>query len=422
MQEKQGTLPMIKNVSWLITLRYIIGSRTDRNISIMLFICFAGIFIGAFSLALIISVMNGFESATYEKLQSIHAQIIMRADSQKLDTEKIGKVLESEFPEVAAYSPSTTKQVIIQPPHSDDISNVIAIKAIDPAREQTTSSIAKKIIASYDNTNQLTTSVTDSGSILIGNKLAQALNLSPGDTVRLMFIQEDKVKGKKVSLSEHEARIGGIFSTGIEEFDSAMGLATFPFIKAMFPDTGATQINLLLKPASDEAAIIEKLQYRFGLELFSWKDLYPALVSALKLEKYAMFLILSLITLVASMNIISLLFMYIIKKRPDIAIYKAMGMSEKTIFAIFLSIGMSIACVATLLGLAAAYGAALLLQHYPFITLPDTYYVTHLPAEVHFSSFILIFILVMLMSFIATAIPVWRIRRINISEILRYEA
>ncbi len=413
---------MIKNVSWLITLRYIIGSRSDRNISIMLFICFTGIFIGAFSLALIISVMNGFESATYEKLQSIHAQIIMRADSQKLDTQKIGKVLEAEFPEVAAYSPSTTKQVIIQPPHSDDISNVIAIKAIDPEREQTTSSIAKKIIASYDNTNQLTTSVTDSGSILIGNKLAQALNLSPGDTVRLMFIQEDTVKGKKVSLSEHEATIGGIFSTGIEEFDSAMGLATFPFIKAMFPDTGATQINLLLKPASDEAAIIEKLQYRFGLELFSWKDLYPALVSALKLEKYAMFLILSLITLVASMNIISLLFMYIIKKRPDIAIYKAMGMSEKTIFAIFLSIGMSIACVATLLGLAAAYGSALLLQHYPFITLPDTYYVTHLPAEVHPISFILIFILVMLMSFIATAIPVWRIRRINISEILRYEA
>lgn len=188
---------MIKNVSWLITLRYIIGSRTDRNISIMLFICFTGIFIGAFSLALIISVMNGFESATYEKLQSIHAQIIMRADSQKLDTEKIGKVLESEFPEVAAYSPSTTKQVIIQPPHSDDISNVIAIKAIDPVREQTTSSIAKKITASQDNTNQLTTSVTDSGSILIGNKLAQALNLSPGDTVRLMFIQEDTVKEKK---------------------------------------------------------------------------------------------------------------------------------------------------------------------------------------------------------------------------------
>lgn len=413
---------MIKNVSWLITMRYILGSRSDRNISIMLFICFAGIFIGAFSLALIISVMNGFESATYEKLQGIHAQILMRADSQKLDVEKIGKVLTEEFPEVAAYSPSTTKQVIIQPPHSEDISNVIALKAIDPIREQTTSSIGKKITASLDHANQLNTSVTDKGLILIGNKLAEALNLRPGDSVRLLYIQDESVKGKKVTLAEHDAVIGGIFNTGIEEFDSALGLATFPFIKKMFPETGATQINLLLKPKSDEAAIIEKLQYRFGLELFSWKDLYPALVSALKLEKYAMFLILSLITLVASMNIISLLFMYIIKKRPDIAIYKAMGMNEKTLFTIFILIGMTIACVASLLGLVAAFGAALLLQNYPFITLPDTYYVTHLPAEVHATSFILIFILVMLMSFVATAIPVYRIRKINISEILRFEA
>lgn len=414
---------MIKSLSWLIAVRYILGSRGDRNISIMLFICFAGIFIGAFSLALVISVMNGFETATYEKLQGIHAQIIMRAGNQNLDTEKISSILNKEFPEIATYSPSTTKHVIIQPIDTEnvDINNIVEMKAINPVNEQHISAIAKKIIDSIDHKNNLVTALSNN-QILIGSKLATNLQLKPGDKIQLLHIQEDKIKGKKISLSEQIAVIGGIFSTGIDEFDTSLGLISFPFLKTMFPDTYNTQFNILLHKKSNENAVIKKLQDRFGLDAFSWKDLYPPLVSALKLEKYAMFLILSLITLVASMNIISLLFMFIIKKRPDIAIFKAMGMNEKTLFSIFLSIGVVISCIATLLGLCGAYIAVRLLQKYPFITLPDTYYVTHLPAEINIESFILIFFVIMIMSIIATAIPVYRIRSINISEILRYEA
>jgi ABC-type lipoprotein release transport system permease subunit len=201
---------MIKKLSWLITIRYILGSRGDRNISIMLFICFAGIFIGAFALALVIAVMNGFEKATYEKLQGIHAQIIMRAGNQKLDAQKIGDILAKEFPEVEAFSPNALKQVIIQRLDSEDISNVIALKAVDAQAEEQTSSLAKKIIQSEDGKNQLTTSLSDN-RIIIGKKLAEVLNLKPSDQVRLLYIQEEKTKGKKVVLAEQTATIGALF-------------------------------------------------------------------------------------------------------------------------------------------------------------------------------------------------------------------
>lgn len=153
----------------------------------------------------------------------------------------------------------------------------------------------------------------------------------------------------------------------------------------------------------------------------SWKDLHPALVSSLKLEKYVMFFILALITLVASMNMISLLFMQIQQKRRDIAILKSMGMMEGKIKQIFLFLGMAITITAMSAGLLVSSIVGYILEKYPFLQLPDVYFVSHLPARMEFELFFVVALAVLLLGFLATWIPAKRIEQINITEVLRQE-
>ena len=149
--------------------------------------------------------------------------------------------------------------------------------------------------------------------------------------------------------------------------------------------------------------------------------MYPALVSALKLETYAMFLILALIALVASMNVISLLFMYITQKKGDIAILTSMGLHSSVIKNVFLCLGIFLTLVGASAGLLLAFISGLILQHYPFITLPDIYYVSHLPVYMHWSTFLLMFVVVLLLSVIALVIPIHKVPKLNIATILRME-
>lgn len=407
------------NLSWLLGWRYLQGARSEKNISLMIIICFCGIFIGTLALALVASVMNGFEKVTHQKLQSIHAQIIMRATGKELNGPAIESALNA-IPEVTAYSPGIYKQVIIQVPNSDDITNAVVLKGVDPALEARTSAIGQKITGYQGAFGTLENLITDD-KIVIGSKLAEQLGIIPGDQVNLLYITTEKIKGKKITMDSYPVLISGIFTTGIEEFDTGLILGTLELVKRLFPHAGITQYNIQLADTAQEKNTISTLKQKFKLDIFSWKELYPALVAALKLEKYAMFFILALIALVACMSIVSLIFMQIIQKRPDIAILKSMGMHSNALMQLFMVMGVGLAAIAAASGLLAAYGIGLLLQKYPFITLPDTYYVSHLPIEMDWQIFLAIFILVVFMSLIATWLPTRAIKNMNPSQVLRFE-
>lgn len=402
--------------------RYIVGKKEQKNISIMLCICFLGIVIGSFSLALVLSIMNGFEKVTHEKLQNIHAQVIMRAYGDNLNTESIASVFKREFPEVTGYSPTIMKHGIIQHEESDDMSNIVIIKAIDPALEAHASALEKKINSADPLHPTLLSDLVHDDGVIIGKKLADSLQIKTGDKITLFFAPEEQKNKRKITFNQQIATVTGTFDTGIEDFDSTIIICSFALIHAMWPDAGVTQINIALNPRASEDTVAQKLRDRFKIEVYSWKDLYPALVSALKLEKYAMFFILALIALVASMNIISLQFMHITQKRGDIAILKSLGMTENGIVQIFVTIGLIITVLGALTGLGLAALAGWILTVYPFISLPDAYYVTHLPVEMEWHLFAIVFMVVVALGFFATWIPAHRTRFINIAEVLRFDA
>jgi len=410
----------MNNLSLILAWRYLIGSSKEKSISAMLVVCFAGILIGSFALALVASVMNGFEKVTHEKMQGIHSQIMIHADGQLIDTQKIGKILNNEFPEIVAFSPSDMQQAIIQNKETEEIHSVVAIKGIDPIGEPTISTLEKKIISSSGSSKKLSAILGDN-RVLIGETLAEIIAVGPGEPISLFVNANSSMRGAKIKLKRKEALVGGIFKIGIDEFDSGFIFCSLPFLKKLFPESDTTQIGLRLKPGTAEQATISALHERLGITVQSWKDLYPALVSALKLEKYAMFFILALITLVASMNIISLMFMQIIRKRADIAILKAMGMADTAISRTFLFIGMGVAALGCFFGLVCAFIVGWILEHYPFITLPDAYYVSHLPSRMTIPIFITVFVVVMTLSFISTWLTTRRTKNINVSHVLRFE-
>jgi len=251
--------------------------------------------------------------------------------------------------------------------------------------------------------------------------LARNLDLLPGDEITLLYIEQPSEKTKKVSVHQKKTVVGALFETGIEEYDNGTIYSSFELFNELFPEQGVTQIGLAFGPHSSPQQLLPQLREELGMEVLTWQELYKPLLSAQIIEKYAMFLILLLITVVASMNIIALIFMIITYKRADIAILRAMGLCSSAIVRTFIMLGMIISMVASTVGLALAWLASWLIEQYPFIQLPDVYFVTHLPARMEWHIVLAVFLVVMIITFFASWFSAKRIYTINVAQVLRFE-
>lgn len=393
----------------------------------MIRMCFLGICIGSCALMLTLIITNGFERTIHEKMQGINAPIIMRIPGNRVDANRVRDVILSELGDnVIAVSGGSTGQILID---VDGQQSLVFLKGVEPIHEQNVTIIASKLTKTLDGKHTLSDLLLDN-YVIIGHKTSREFGLNVGDTIKLLVPEPGS--RSKILLSKKKARIAGIFNVGLDEYDSGFAFCSIDFFNDIFDKSGVDTIAIKPKEThswrerlfgtTNQETIVNNLQSRFpSFDVHSWKDLYPALVSSLKLEKYVMFIVIALITLVASMNMISLLFIQIQQKRRDIAILMAMGMQHKDIQRIFLSIGLTITFCGSIVGLGIAGIIGFLLERYPFIELPDVYYVSHLPARVDPELFIIVFVCTMLLGFLATAIPARQTRRIKITDVLRME-
>lgn len=385
----------------------------------MVVLCFVGIFISTFSLSLVLAIMSGFEKGTHEKLRSIHPQIIMQPYSGTINFSRVQEVIDKEFPMITASSPTAHAQALLVSKkesghlNRQTVSQAVLLKAIDPIHEQKLNTIYSKIVFQNEHPvplNQLLT--TD--SIILGKKLAQHCNVQPGDSIELWHATEaDDFEKTTVTIS-------GLFATGMEEFDCNLVYCSFSLFDTLFPQSGITHLQMQLDTRAQEETVITSLKHRFKMHAYSWKDLYPALVSALQLQKYAMFFVLALITLVASINMLALLSMFMLKKKIDIAVLTMIGATQKTITVLFMLVGMTISFFASICALALSLVCSLVLKKFPFIQLPDTYYVTHLPVSIEIQNFILVWCVTMVICMIACWYAT-RGRSVHILSVLKGE-
>ena len=439
----------MKSLSLLFAFRYLNFKGQDKNIAFMIKICFLGILIGTFSLMLTLIITNGFEKVIHEKMQGINSQIIITSPGNRLAYQDLRNVLLSEFNnEIKAVGARTLRQAILDKYNTQ---TVIFLQGVDGPNEIEISTIASKIISPLNSSNEQKNVLLKNigeNEIIIGHKTALNFNIEVGDNLKLLI--PEPTSKKRLFLQKQQFKVVGIFNVGLEEYDNNFAFCSLQTINNVFNEEGVDQITIKLKDSNNypqqksthsgflsiiktfllsiflkpdyEKAAIKKLQKRLPeLQITSWKELYPALVSSLKLEKYVMFFILALITLVASMNMISLLFMQIQQKRRDIAILKALGMPSNQIRKIFLYTGMTVTFLASITGLALAAAAGYLLEKYPLIELPDVYYVSYLPARMDLAIFIIVFLVTMLLGFLATWLPSRQAKQVKIAQVLRQE-
>lgn len=399
-----------------LALAHIYSASAQKNISLMLKVCFLALTISAFSLTLVVAIMNGFQQETAKKLQGIHADIIIKARGGALDYERLIAVIQKEYPDsIAAATPQAFGNILLKSDIQDTLSPLCACIGIDPSREQQVTTLFDTVINKQDILNQ----VTDN-KLLIGATAAALLKVKSGDAITALYIPEEPQR-KKITLQESPAIIGGTFKTGIEEFDTSVVFCNLNFFKTLFKNSDISQIAVKCKPGVDITECARALSQRFPqLEVFTWKDLYPALVSALALEKYAAFIILALCALIAAMNCLALIFMYITQKKMEIVVLKTLGMADSAISSIFMFIGIVITCLATVTGIALAALAGWVIEHYKIIALPDAYYVDHLPVLLDIPLVLVIFCTMLILGTLASYIPSRRIHTFSVAHLLKF--
>jgi lipoprotein-releasing system permease protein len=410
----------MKNLSFFLAWRILFTKSAQTPTHHMTWLCFSGIFIGSFSLALITAIMYGFEQAIEEKMQGIHSDLIINAREIPLSFSSLNKKLLRKFPLIAACSPHVTKHVLVQITNQKNTLPLVAmLKGIKPTLEPLTSTIAQKIINPAH--SLLLPQLLAHNSVIIGKQCAQQNNIAIGDSLELLFINTKTTHTNKVTFESHYVTVTGIFNTGIDEYDEHIIYCSLSTLKSMFSEAPLEQIAVKLLSKHDAQTLKKSLREYLGVSVYSWKDLYPSLVAAQTLETYVAFIIISLIIAVASINIISLLYLYITQKRTEIALLKAIGMPEKSIARIFFIMGTGISTVATVAGLLCAVFVSYLLKKFPFITLPDSYYVTHVPVAMEWWIIAAVLCTVIIFSLSATWYAVQQIKKINVSSVLRLE-
>jgi lipoprotein-releasing system permease protein len=245
-----------------------------------------------------------------------------------------------------------------------------------------------------------------------------------GDSIQLISPQ-----GKRTPIGAiprvQNFKIAGIFKSGMYEFDSNlvyMGLGEAQKFFEM--GSGVTGIEVNLRNIYDAPKIASRIESTLGVPYWTrtWRDMYRNLFSALKLEKIAMFIILTFIVLVAAFNIIISLIMLVMEKSRDIAVLKSLGATSDLIMRIFVVQGMIIGAAGTVLGAVAGLVGGALLAKYPFIELPEEIYtISTIPIAIYPWDVVIICLLALTICFIATIYPSYRAARLEPAEALRYE-
>ena len=417
-----------------VGLRYLRAKRRNRTISLNTMVSIAGITLGVAALIGTVGIMTGFKEDIQAKILGTTAHIIVqdRMKDSMSDYDPVTKQV-ATVPGVVAATPFVLKQVLLT---TQTGVQGIVIRGIDPQREGTVTELAKNLLTGQladlsrpvkvkqpNAENPTAPAVeTEKPGIILGKELALRLGVFVGDTINVVS-PVGPISAIGMVPKIRTFALVALFQSGMYEYDSSLAYIDLAEAQKFF-NMGQTVSGIEIKVtdvfhAAETARSVEQsLGFAYGAR--DWMQMNRNLFSALKLEKTMMFLLLVLITIVASFNIVSTLTMIVTEKQKEIAILKAMGATRKSIRRIFMLNGLIIGLSGTAIGIPLGYAFLWLIQTFWTFD-PTVYYISRIPVHVQAMDVFLVAGSAIVISFAATVYPSLQAAKLAPVAALRYE-
>ncbi|MGH8320691.1 MAG: lipoprotein-releasing ABC transporter permease subunit [Gammaproteobacteria bacterium] len=415
---------MFRPLPLFVGLRYFRARRRNQFISFISFMSMVAIAIGVMALITVLSVMNGFQNELRTRILSMVSDVTISGYEGKLnDWQSVMHKVQNQ-PHVTGAAPYIEDQAMLA--NGANMSGTI-VRGVIPGDVANVSDVGKKLIA-----GSLKDLTPGSYNIILGKDLAYALGVGPGDKV-IMLISQGNVTPAGIIPRLRRFTVAGIFYAGVYQYDSGLALINLRDAQTLY-SMGSTVTGVRVKLDDNLLApdIARRLVTAFNGAYYisDWTQQNANLWTAIAIEKTVMFVILSLIDLVAAISIIIVLVMAVTDKQSDIAILRTLGMTPKGIMGVFIVQGTLIGFLGTLLGLilgvllASNVNNILEFMRHAFhvqIFPASVYYISNLPSDIYVSDVLKVCIATFVLTILATLYPAWRAARTQPAEALRYE-
>ncbi len=416
----------MKRLSWYVARRYLASRRKGAFVSLITLIAVGGVLVGVAALITVIAVMTGLQQDLQSKIVGMNPHVYVfeqGAGGFRMPVWRPAADTARKAPGVVAVKPFVMTQVGVFRPGTD-YAQPGTVWGLDVTAEGPPLVDLEEDIRSGE--LQFGETQTRYPPMLMGRRLAEKMNVFPGDTIVVASfenIRTDPMGG--ISPVYRRFEVTDRFTTGMYEYDSNymyVPLEAAQDLLGLGEGVSGVGVTVVDPWAADETALWIQERLPFPYYTNDWVMLNSALFSALKLEKMAMAVILFLIVVVAAFNIISTLIMVVADKTREIGILKSMGMNDTTVLRIFMEQGLAIGVVGTALGTGLGLFLVWLLDTYEFIELPgDVYFVDTLPVALDPLDLGLIVLLSIVVAFVATIYPARQASKLLPVEAIRHE-
>lgn len=400
----------------LLIKRFLFSKKTDGFISIFSWFSIIGITIGVAAIIIVMAVMNGFREELISRLLGINGHLNIYSNTGQITKEEVN-IIKSDFSDNQLIPLIQTQALVI----SNEFSKGVFLRGYDNEYLDDLHFLKQNIIEGKLFGNNI-------NDIVIGYVLANKFGLSVGDEIKIAIPKTDNTIFGNIPRFK-TLTVSGILNLGMYEYDSSFVFSNISIARKLLvlEDQNFNLIEIFIQSPNNIEIIQDKVNRRiiannFRLYTSSWKENNSTLINALNVEKNVMFLILTLIILVASMNIISGLIIFVKEKNKDIGILKTIGLSNKSLIKIFLSIGLIIGLIGTIFGGLVGVIFSLNIKSIQFfienilhtdLFAKEIYYLSNLPSRVDNLEVFYVLIISIIICLIATTIPAYRSMKVD---------
>ena len=407
---------------WLLAMRYLRARRREGFISVIAGFSFAGIMLGVATLIIVMSVMNGFRTELLSKILGLNGHMFVRGIGMHVMNYDEMAANIAELPGVTGVMPLVEGQVMVSSAQNAGGAIVRGMRERDLKSLRTVADSV--ILGSLDG--------FDEGGVVVGSRLAQSLALTVGDNITLL-----SPRGAITPFGT-APRVGAypifaIFELGMSEYDASFLFMPLDEARNYFRTfEGVSALEIRIDNPDRVNAVAPAVRAAAGecCDVLTWQQTNQSFFSALQVERNVMFLILTLILIVAALNIVSGLIMLVKDKGRDIAVLRTMGATKGAVMRAFFISGASIGVAGTLAGFALGTVFCLNIETLrqwlsklsgTELFSPEVYFLSRMPAEIDPGEVGAVVLMALFLSFAATLYPAWRAASLDPVEALRYE-